>query len=84
MVLELQQGILPKFLEGTLSQTKKGEKMIQKWQENVKEVKTLSALHTLFGILENSVKWDKSAEHVVSFQIYLHPSNLLCLNTERQ
>eukprot|EP00794_Sanderia_malayensis_P016840 gene16840-18539_t len=62
LVLELQQGILLKYLEGPMDQSK-GEKIVQTWQENVKQVKTLSALHTLLGILENSVKWDKSAEH---------------------
>ncbi len=65
LVLELQQGIFLKFLEGAMGKSK-GEKIVLKWQENVKQVKTLPALHTLFGILENSVKWDKSSENAVS------------------
>ncbi|XP_065072272.1 tyrosine-protein kinase BAZ1B-like isoform X2 [Rhopilema esculentum] len=60
LVLELQQSVLPKFLQGTMEK----EEVVKNWRENVKAGKTLSTLHTLLGILENSVKWDKSAENV--------------------
>ena len=66
LLLELQQSVLPKFLQGTMDQSK-GEEVVKNWRENVKNAKTMSALHTLLGILENSVKWDKSAENIVSF-----------------
>jgi len=62
LLLDLQQSVMPKFLEGAMSQSK-GEQVVQNWRDNVKQVKTMSALHTLLGILENSVKWDKSAEN---------------------
>lgn len=62
LLLELQQSVVPKFLQGAMDQSK-GEQIVQNWRDNVKQVKTMSALHTLLGILENSVKWDKSAEN---------------------
>ncbi|XP_060562617.1 LOW QUALITY PROTEIN: tyrosine-protein kinase BAZ1B-like [Ruditapes philippinarum] len=34
---------------------------IQQWREAVKSSKTMSRLHVLLGILENCVKWEKSA-----------------------
>ena len=59
-----------------MSQTK-GEHVVQNWRENVKQVKTMSALHTLLGILENSVKWDKSAENAVSLVNFVNKSSVL-------
>ena len=70
LLLELQQSVMPKFLEGAMSQSK-GEQVVQNWRENVTKVKTMSALHTLLGILENSVKWDKSAENAVSLATFV-------------
>ena len=54
----------------------KGENVVQNWRENVKKVKTMSALHTLLGILENSVKWDKSAENAVSLVNFVNKSSI--------
>jgi hypothetical protein len=39
---------------------------IQQWREAVKSSKTMSRLHVLLGILENCVKWEKSAANAVS------------------
>ena len=55
----------------------KGEQVVQNWRDNVKQVKTMSALHTLLGILENSVKWDKSAENAVSIVMALINRSIL-------
>ena len=67
---------MPKFLEGAMSQST-GEHVVQNWRENVKQVKTMSALHMYLGILENSVKWDKSAENAVSNPCFIETGKVV-------
>ena len=47
-------------MDGSTDSTVVGE-----WCKSVKKSPTLSKLHTMYGILENSVKWEKSAENMV-------------------
>jgi len=35
------------------------------WSKAIDQAKTLSKLHTLYGILENSISWEKSSESLV-------------------
>lgn len=35
------------------------------WLKSVEQADTLSKLHTLYGILENSISWEKSSETMV-------------------
>ena len=47
-------------MDGSTDSTVVGE-----WCKSVKKSPTLSKLHTMYGILETSVKWEKSAENMV-------------------
>lgn len=39
---------------------------IAKWREAVENASTVSRLHVLLGIMDASIKWEKSAENAVS------------------
>ena len=44
---------------------------IDSWVEAIRVCTTFSRLHVLMGVLESSIKWEKSAENAVSPMIYL-------------
>ena len=41
---------------------------IAKWREAVENASTVSRLHVLLGIMDASIKWEKSAENAVSWE----------------
>ena len=49
------------------------------WLKAIDQAKTLSKLHTLYGILENSISWEKSSESLVRRHVGYNASFLLLL-----
>ncbi|KAH3882244.1 tyrosine-protein kinase BAZ1B-like [Dreissena polymorpha] len=77
-LLEVQENVLEKFLDGIMVAKKKksGTEVhteeenspvvaegITQWQDALKQAGTLSRLHVMLGILDTCIKWEKSAEH---------------------
>lgn len=61
-MLQIQKSILPKYYTSPFDAG--SNDISTEWCKIVDKAKTLSFLHTLFGILENSVQWDMSAENM--------------------
>jgi len=61
-ILQIQSCIFQKFFLAPMDGT--NEAVVGEWCKAVEKATTLSRMHTLYGILENSVKWEKSVENV--------------------
>ncbi|XP_065654102.1 tyrosine-protein kinase BAZ1B isoform X2 [Hydra vulgaris] len=62
-ILKIHTTVYPRFLNHFMASNTQSNNFVDEWVKAVESALTLSKLHTLFGVFENSVNWNKSSEN---------------------